>query len=201
LKLSSFVAHAERVTAITATKLQMLVPPRQQSDAMTCCHTQQRMPHPRQPFRLKQKGMTAMACVLRQPPAFRHLMNSVSEPATTVSDKFAEAFLARVGGGFPLEHQRVTAVAANVFTVACALANLRIQVAAQEARQIMPHVCRRSVSAKQGFSTRTHLLSLRDFCKVVIGEAVAENAASQSAHGKPGRHGGRSCHVREKRRC
>jgi len=128
-------------------------------------------------------------------------MNNVSEPAATVSDKLAEAFLARVGGGFPLEHQRVAAVAANVFTVARALAYLRIRVAAQETRQIMPHMRRRSVSAKQGFSTRTQLLSLRRFCIAVVDEAVAENAAGQSAHGEPERRSDRSCRVRVKRRC
>jgi len=128
-------------------------------------------------------------------------MNNVSEPAATVSDRLAEAFQAGVAGGFPLEHQRVTAVAANVFTIARALAYLRIRVAAHETRQVMPHTRRRSVSAKEGFSTRTQLLFPRRFCKVVIGEAMAENAAGQSTHGEPGRHSDRSCHVREKRRC
>jgi hypothetical protein len=128
-------------------------------------------------------------------------MNNVSEPAASVSYKLAEAFLAGVGGGFPLEHQRMTAVAANVFTVARALAYLCIRVAAQETRQIMPHMRHRSIRAKQGFSTRTRLHSLRRFCMAVVGEAMTENAARQSAHGEPGRHGDRSCHLREKRRC
>src|SRR5262245_12614546 len=145
--------------------------------------------------------MTAMASVLRQTPAFRHLMNNVSEPAATVSDKFTEAFLARVGGCFPLEHQRVTAVAANVFTVARALAYLRIRVAAQETRQIMPHVRRRSISAKQGFPTRTQLFFSRRICATVVLDAVPEYAAGQSAHGEPRCRGDRSCHIREKRRC
>ena len=70
--------------------------------------------------------MTTMTSVLRQTAAFRHLMNNVPEPATAMPDKLSEAFMAGVGGGVPLEHQRVTAVAANVFTVARALAYLRI---------------------------------------------------------------------------
>jgi hypothetical protein len=84
------------------------------------------MPHPGQPFRLEQKRMTAMTSVLRQTAAFRHFMNQVSEPAATVSDRLAEAFLAGEWRGFPLEQQRVAAVSANVFTMARALAYLRI---------------------------------------------------------------------------
>jgi hypothetical protein len=82
-------------------------------------------------------------------------MNNVSEQAAAAPDKLVEAFLAGVGRGFPLEQQRVTAVAANVFTVARALAYLRIRMAAQETREIMAHMRRRSINAKQGFSTRT----------------------------------------------
>jgi hypothetical protein len=66
--------------------------------------------------------MTAMASVLRQPAAFRHFMNNVSEPAAAVVYRLAEAFPAGVVGAFPLEHQRVTTVAANEFTVARPLA-------------------------------------------------------------------------------
>jgi hypothetical protein len=105
------------------------------------------MPHPGQPFRLEQKRMTAMTSVLRQTAAFRHLMNKVSEPTAAVSDKLAEVFLAGVWRGFPLEQKWVAAVSANVFTMARALAYLRIRVAAQETRQIMPHMRRCSVSA------------------------------------------------------
>jgi hypothetical protein len=149
------IGKAEWVTAITATKLQLPVPPRKQPDAMTRHHALQRMPHHGQSLSVKQKRMTAMASVLRQTAAFRHLMNNVSEPAAAVSDKLAEAFLAGVVRGFPLEHQRVTAVSADVFTVARALAYLRIRMAAQETREIMAHMRRRSINAKQGFSTRT----------------------------------------------
>jgi transketolase C-terminal domain/subunit len=147
LKLSPSVGHAEGVTAITATKLQLPVPPIQQFNAMTRHHAQQRMPHLLQSLRVKQKRMTAMTSILRQTAAFRHLMNKVPEPAAAVSDKLAEAFLASVGRGFPLEQQRVAAVSANVFTMARALAYLRIRVAAQETRHIMPYMRRCSVSA------------------------------------------------------
>jgi hypothetical protein len=96
-----------------------------------------------------------MTSVFRQTAAFRHLINNVPEPAAAMPDKLVKAFMTGVGGAFPLEHQRVTAVAANVFTVARAFAYLRIRVAAQETRQIMPHARYRSIHAKQGFSART----------------------------------------------
>jgi hypothetical protein len=201
LKPACSDGHAERVATITATKLQLLSTPRQQSDAMTGHSAPQRMPHFSQPFRLKQKRMTAMTGVLRQTAAFRHFMNKVPEPAAAIPDKLAEALTSGVGRGFPLEQQRVTAIDANVFTMVRALACLRIRVAAQETRQIMPHVRRRPVIAKQGFPTRTPRLFSRRFRTAVVAKAVAENAADQSADREPELRSGRSCREREKRLC
>jgi hypothetical protein len=102
--------------------------------------------------------MTAMTSVFRQTAALGHLMNNVPKPAAAMPDKLAEAFTAGVWRGFPIEHQRVSAVDANIFTMAGALADLHIGVAAQETRQIMPHARRGSINAKQGCATRTQLL-------------------------------------------
>jgi hypothetical protein len=74
-------------------------------------------------------------------------------------------------------------------------------MAAQETRQIMPHVDRRSISAKQGFPARTQILSSIRFRTAVVGDAMAENAAGQSAHREPERRSDRSCRVCEKSPC
>jgi hypothetical protein len=87
---------------------------------------------------LTDKGVTAMACVLRASGPLADMMDAMAEHATEIADPLPEEHSIGVRILLHAEEERVPAACAGVFGMAVASANPLVRVMAEETGERMP---------------------------------------------------------------